>query len=239
VLGDGLPRHYDSHSFTNNTGSTQCVTVDTDAMTCTGANFIFFQAYLGSFDPNNLCTNYLADAGLSGDPTGSFSFNLDAGQTVVIVVNEVAPDAGCVGYSFTVSGICGGGGSPTPTPTATPTCPAGGGAAGPWTAGNPYPLNIVRYGFAQTATHFYVFAGVADGTRVTAVNRMNLATGTWEPRAPMPWESEAPTCALMESTGIVYCAEGDLGNQFASYNIATDTWTPLASDPFVSDHYGS
>ena len=74
---------------------------------------------------------------------------------------------------------------------------------------------------------------------MTNVNRMDLATGTWEPRAPMPFESEAPTCALMESTGIVYCAEGDAGNGFASYDIATDTWTPLAADPFVTDHYGS
>ena len=97
----------------------------------------------------------------------------------------------------------------------------------------------MRYGFAQTATHLYVFGGVADGTRTTAVNRMSLATGTWEPLAPMPFESEAPTCALMESTGIVYCAEGDTGNGFAAYNIATDTWTPLAADPFVTDHYGS
>ena len=38
---------------------------------------------------------------------------------------------------------------------------------------------------------------------------IDLATGMWEPRASMPFESEAPTCALMESTGIVYCAEGD------------------------------
>ena len=68
---------------------------------------------------------------------------------------------------------------------------------------------------------------------------MDLATGTWESRAPMPFTSEAPTCALMESTGIVYCAQGDTGNGFASYNIATDTWTPLAADPFVTDHYGS
>ena len=125
MLGDGLPRHYDSYTFTNTTGSTQCVTVDMDAMTCTGTNFIFFQAYLGSFDPNNLCTNYLADSGVVRTRRRSFSFNLDDGQTVVIVVNEVDPDAGCVGYSFTVSGICGGGVSPTPTATATPTCPAG------------------------------------------------------------------------------------------------------------------
>ena len=45
----------------------------------------------------------------------------------------------------------------------------------------------------------------------------------------MPFASEAPTCALMEATGIVYCAEGRHCNGFASYNIATNTWTPLAS----------
>ena len=54
----------------------------------------------------------------------------------------------------------------------------------------------------------------------------------------MPFTSEAPTCALMASTGIVYCTEGDTGSGFASYNIATDTWTPLASIP-GGDHYGS
>jgi hypothetical protein len=54
----------------------------------------------------------------------------------------------------------------------------------------------------------------------------------------MPFTSEAPTCALMASTNIVYCTEGDTGSGFASYNIATDTWTPLASIP-GGDHYGS
>ena len=108
-----------------------------------------------------------------------------------------------------------------------------------WTLGTPYPTTIVRYGFAQTATHFYVFGGVNNGATTNAVNRMDIATGTWQSRAPMPFSSEAPTCALMASTGIVYCADGLASNGFASYNIATDTWTPLASDPFVTDHYGS
>ena len=43
----------------------------------------------------------------------------------------------------------------------------------------------------------------------------------------------------MESTGIVYCADGFTSNAFASYDIASDTWTNLAPDPFVTDHYGS
>jgi Kelch motif protein/S-layer family protein len=42
----------------------------------------------------------------------------------------------------------------------------------------------------------------------------------------------------MSATGIVYCAEGDTGNGFASYNTATDTWTSLAPAP-GSPHYGS
>src|ERR1051325_6521777 len=37
----------------------------------------------------------------------------------------------------------------TPSPT----------APGPWSIGMPYPITVVRYGFAQTATHFYVFGG--------------------------------------------------------------------------------
>ena len=127
-------------------------------------------------------------------------------------------------------GVCG-------TPTATPTCTPGG-TPGPWSTSSPYPITDVRYGFVQTATHGYVFGGVSDGTRVNTVNRVDFATGVWQSRAAMPFSSEAPTCALMASTGLVYCTEGDTGTGFASYNIATDTWTPLASIP-GTDHYGS
>src|SRR5437879_11717978 len=54
----------------------------------------------------------------------------------------------------------------------------------------------------------------------------------------MPVTREAPTCALMPGTDMVYCTEGDTGSGFASYNITTDTWTPLASIR-GGDHYGS
>ena len=120
----------------------------------------------------------------------------------------------------------------TPTPTPPPQC-------SPWATASPYPSTIVRYGFVQTDTDFYVFGGVSDGLQVPNVNSYNLATGTWTSHSPMPFTSEAPTCALDASSGLVYCAQGDTGDGFASYNIATDTWTPLASDPFATDHYGS
>jgi hypothetical protein len=61
----------------------------------------------------------------------------------------------------------------------------------------------VRYGFAQTATHFYVFGGVSNGTRVNNVNRLVLATGMWESRAAMPLSSEAPSL----------CADGIYGDR--------------------------
>jgi N-acetylneuraminic acid mutarotase len=130
-----------------------------------------------------------------------------------------------------------GGGTPTPTPTCPPGAPQGG--PGPWTAGDSYPTTIVRYGFVQTATDFYVFGGVDNGSTTNAVNRYNIATGSWTSLSPMPFSGEAPTCALMADTGIVYCADGATSNSFASYDIATDTWTPLAPDPFTTDHYGS
>ena len=122
----------------------------------------------------------------------------------------------------------------TPTPTPTPSCTP----SGAWSQASPYPITDVRYGFAQTATHFYVFGGVSNGTRVPDVNRLVLATGMWESRAAMPFTSEAPTCALMPGTNFVYCTEGDTGNHFARYDIAADSWTAFAPIP-GTDHYGS
>jgi hypothetical protein len=124
IFGDGQLHHYDAYVFTNTTGSTQCVTVgiDTD---CQGNNFIFTAAYLGTFDPNNICTNWMADEGQSpipGNPT-PFSFNIEDGQTFVLVVSEVTANGSCPSYTMTVSGLCGGG-TPTPTPSATPTATA-------------------------------------------------------------------------------------------------------------------
>ena len=115
------PHHYDEYTFTNTTGATQCVTVDTNTA-CTGINSIFIAAYLGSFDPSNLCTNWIGDSGSSPNPDQAFSFNVNNGETFVVVVSELTPDAGCPAYTITVSPqtICEGA-TPTPTATATAT----------------------------------------------------------------------------------------------------------------------
>jgi hypothetical protein len=118
----------------------------------------------------------------------------------------------------------------TATPTALPTCSPGDG--GPWVTGNPCPRRITDSGFAQTSTHFYVFGGTQAISNF--VNRMEIATGTWERRAPMPSIADA----LMEATGIVYCGFGSRNNGFAAYNIATDSWVSLAQVP-TTNSYGS
>jgi hypothetical protein len=119
VFGDALLHHYDSYTFMNTTGSTQCVTIDTNS-TCTGVRFIFTAAYLGSFDPANICTNWIGDSGFSPDPDIAFQVDVDNGQTLVVVVSNVTADGTCPGYTLTLTGLCG----PSPTPTATATTSA-------------------------------------------------------------------------------------------------------------------
>jgi hypothetical protein len=94
---------YDSHTFTNGS-SPVCVKVDISTA-CSGANFIFAAAYAGSFNPASICTNILADTGLSPFPNGPMSFNVAPNQTFVVVVSEVTANAGCPAYTVTVSGL--------------------------------------------------------------------------------------------------------------------------------------
>ena len=105
--GSVATRHYDSYTYTNSSGSGQCVTV-TLTQTSGPDTALFTAAYLGSFDPTNPETNYLADPGASDSlnvPT-TYSFLLSAGQTAVIVVHEVDSD-GCasldLGCSYTLT----------------------------------------------------------------------------------------------------------------------------------------
>ncbi len=100
------PYYYDAYTFTNQTCSSQCVTVTYNANGTTGD--VFSVAYLGSFNPANLCTNYIADGGLSslvGSGAVTYNFTLAANATVVIVVNGAQIATACDSYSLVVSGI--------------------------------------------------------------------------------------------------------------------------------------
>jgi hypothetical protein len=110
---DLLPHHYDAYTFVNTSATAACIVAQLDQVGCPLG--LFSTAYLGSFDPNNICSaNYLGDMGAS--PAPAYQFTVPAGATFVIVVNEVTPNTGCANYTLTVNGV---GTCPT-TPTPTP-----------------------------------------------------------------------------------------------------------------------
>ena len=99
-LGTGN-RSYDAYTFRNGP-SNACVTV---ALTAPFTD-LFSAAYSGSFDPTNLCANYLADCGLSSNlqPTPKvYSFDVAANATFVVTVNEVNTGDGGA-YTLEVTG---------------------------------------------------------------------------------------------------------------------------------------
>jgi len=106
ALGTGN-RSFDQYTFTNASDVTACVTVNVDAdASCSGTNQILASAYLDSYDPQNLCANYLADAGQSPDAGfHSFSFEVPAGHNFVVVLSDVNEGGICPGYTVNVSGL--------------------------------------------------------------------------------------------------------------------------------------
>jgi hypothetical protein len=101
-----VPRFYDTFPFFNPAAVPVCLTVTLNQSACgaPGAGVLVAGAYLDSFDPNNLCTNYLGDAGGSPD-VGSFSVNVPGGHTLIVAVQQVGAAFCTAGYSGTVSGF--------------------------------------------------------------------------------------------------------------------------------------
>ncbi|HET9495365.1 MAG TPA: S-layer homology domain-containing protein [Chloroflexia bacterium] len=99
----------DAYTFTNTTGSSQCVTVRLDASTCDQP--MYSVAYLESWNPDNLQENYLADQGYLGTNV-FYSFDVPAGATYIVVVHMRINDTTCDNYTLYVSD-----GSPCPTCT--------------------------------------------------------------------------------------------------------------------------
>jgi subtilisin-like proprotein convertase family protein len=119
------PYYYDAYTFTNTTGSAACVVVNLTTTDLTNAN-IQSAAYLGSFNPGNLATNYLADpyvsSGTPAAPAGlTYSFNLANGATTVIIVFSANPNGTPAGtasnYTLSIDGLAS---ACTPPPPCTP-----------------------------------------------------------------------------------------------------------------------
>lgn len=120
---DLLNRHYDAYTYHNSSNSPVCVTVNINN-SCGSAILLQSTAYLGSFDPDNIGTNYLGDVGPGILNNSTYSFVVPANSDYVVVVNEVLPLSLCTSYSLSVT-TSGGGqcpiiGTPTATGTATP-----------------------------------------------------------------------------------------------------------------------
>jgi PKD repeat protein len=103
---------YNAYSFTNSSSSAVCVSVTVSTTCGTNAySSIFSEAYLGNYNPINLCAaNYLGDmGGIDGEYTGPgafvYSFTVPANTNFTVVVNGMANGYYCSGYSVTVAGL--------------------------------------------------------------------------------------------------------------------------------------
>jgi len=197
--------HYDQYTFTNTSGSAECVVVTLDSRSCGGPG-VFGSAYLNSFDPNNLATNYLADLGVSG-PTASFSFGVPAGATYVVVVQEIGTDLGCATYTLTVNPC-----APIPpsnTPTLTP--------AGTATATPPACIGTTYDAFPSTG------ATIIPGTNDIGNHCDDCVTNLTLP-FPVTVYGTPRTTANAGSNGM-------LNFNSTQQNIYTDNCLPVASNP--------
>ena len=104
---------YDTYTFTNTTGASACVVVNLTTTDLTNAN-IQSAAWLGSFNPASLPTNYIADTyvstGTPAAPAGiTYSFNLANGATAVCLVYSANPNGTAAGtannYTLSIDGV--------------------------------------------------------------------------------------------------------------------------------------
>jgi hypothetical protein len=100
-------KYYKTYTFRNEGGAPACFTVTINAA-LGGAGDIESAAYLNSYNPANLCQNYLGDSGVVGlgttIPNVSYSFTVPANSNFVVVVNTTGTTTSSV-FSGTVSGF--------------------------------------------------------------------------------------------------------------------------------------
>jgi hypothetical protein len=110
-------RRYDKYSFTNPSATSACVSV---SLTSGCSTNLFGEAYLGAFNPANVCQNFLGDARGITPGSVSWAFRIPAGQSFDLVLHEAVQNTNCASYSATVSGLFDGGGECLPC---TISCP--------------------------------------------------------------------------------------------------------------------
>jgi hypothetical protein len=98
AMADFGVRHADVYSFLNG-ASNACVTV---SLTTTCA--LYSAVFTNTFDPRDLCRNYLADPGRPG--LSDYSFEVGPGAAFVVIVSELNPGSAnpCGDYILEVRG---------------------------------------------------------------------------------------------------------------------------------------
>jgi hypothetical protein len=100
-------KYYKTYDFTNNGAAPACFNVTINAA-LGGAGDIESAAYLNSYNPANLCENYLGDSGVVGlgttIPNVSYSFTVPGNSHFVVVVNTTGTTTSSE-FSGSVSGF--------------------------------------------------------------------------------------------------------------------------------------
>jgi hypothetical protein len=105
---DALNRHYDSQTIPNTATMSRCITITATTSGCTAAAAnVTPAAYSPTFDPTNLCTDYIGDGGASPTPGPvTFSVELPAGQPLIVVMQAASASfTGCGSYTLSISGL--------------------------------------------------------------------------------------------------------------------------------------
>lgn len=107
TIVNGGTYHYDTITEVNATGSSQCVTVTVNNVTGATSAGVAVYAYLGSFDPSNLATNYAGgyNSQIPVGGSGSFGVTVPDGQTLVVEIEEYAAGQGADTYTVTIAGL--------------------------------------------------------------------------------------------------------------------------------------
>ncbi|HYO50948.1 MAG TPA: S-layer homology domain-containing protein, partial [Chloroflexia bacterium] len=175
--------HYDAYTYTNTDSVTRCIFVTVYGHKC-GEDFegVLSAAYLGSFDPNSICTNYLADPDDYSDPfTGpmSYSFEVPAGRSFVVLVEEDQEGLGCQNYTLIVDGL--------------PECPMS--TATPMPTLTPVSTSTAVATSTASAISTAASTGTAIGTSV-ATSTANSTPGVSTQTATVVATSTTTSCAI-------------------------------------------
>lgn len=167
------PYFYDTYTYVNPQAVSQCVTVTLQTTDVTDAN-IQSAAYLGTFNPNNLATNYLGDPGVStGIPAPgagiSFQFNAPGSATIVFVVFHTNPNAVASNYSLIIDGIC------TPCVPTNATAPVISSVPSSTCAGSPITLSIIGGSLNGAANWVWYAGGCGTGASIGSGNSITVS----------------------------------------------------------------